>query len=65
VHEQSETVQLPDGRWVNVYGRAVPKAGQQLPAGDRSRIGHQFGKMMPPAKPPTLADLLEFLASQR
>lgn len=30
-HEQSETIQLPNGRWVNVYGRALPSAGQQLP----------------------------------
>jgi hypothetical protein len=31
MHEQSETIQLPSGRWVNVYGRSVPQAGQQLP----------------------------------
>jgi hypothetical protein len=31
-HEQSETVQRPDGRWINTYGRAIKgKAGQQLP----------------------------------
>lgn len=30
-HEQSETVQRPDGKWVNVYGRRTPQAGQQLP----------------------------------
>lgn len=30
-HEQSETVQLPSGKWVNVYGRRTPKAGQRLP----------------------------------
>ncbi|MDP2622001.1 MAG: hypothetical protein Q8P46_17815 [Hyphomicrobiales bacterium] len=30
-HERSETVQRPDGRWINVYGRDTPKAGQQLP----------------------------------
>lgn len=30
-HEQSETIQLPSGKWVNVYGRRLPKAGQQLP----------------------------------
>jgi hypothetical protein len=29
-HEQSETV-LRNGRWVNVYGRHTPKAGQPLP----------------------------------
>lgn len=29
-HEQSETVQLPDGTWVNVYGKNTPKAGQRL-----------------------------------
>lgn len=31
MHEQSETIQLPSGRWVNVYGRRTPKAGQPLP----------------------------------
>jgi hypothetical protein len=31
MHEQSETVQLPNGRWVNVYGKALPSAGMQLP----------------------------------
>jgi hypothetical protein len=31
-HEQSETVQRPgDGKWINVYGRRTPKAGQPLP----------------------------------
>jgi hypothetical protein len=30
-HEQSETIQRKDGKWVNVYGRRTPKAGQQLP----------------------------------
>lgn len=30
-HEQSETVQRADGKWINVYGRGTPKAGQQLP----------------------------------
>lgn len=30
-HEQSETIQREDGRWINVYGRDTPKAGQQLP----------------------------------
>jgi hypothetical protein len=30
-HEQSETVQNEKGEWVNVYGRNLPKAGQQLP----------------------------------
>lgn len=29
-HERSETV-LIDGKWVNVFGRDLPKAGQQLP----------------------------------
>jgi hypothetical protein len=33
-HEQSETVQRGDGKWINVYGRKTPKAGQQLP-GDK------------------------------
>lgn len=31
MHEQSETVQTPDGHWINVYGRGTPKAGQPLP----------------------------------
>jgi len=30
-HEQSETIQRLDGKWVNVYGKKTPKAGQQLP----------------------------------
>lgn len=31
-HEQSETVQLPgSGKWVNVYGKETPQAGQRLP----------------------------------
>jgi hypothetical protein len=30
-HEQSETVQRSDGKWINVYGSGLPKAGQQLP----------------------------------
>lgn len=30
-HEQSETVQLKNGKWVNVYGRRTAKAGQRLP----------------------------------
>lgn len=30
-HEQSETVQRRDGKWINVYGRGTPKAGQPLP----------------------------------
>lgn len=30
-HEQSETIQAPDGTWINVYGKATPKRGQQLP----------------------------------
>lgn len=34
MHEQSETIQTPDGRWINVYGRATPQAGQQLPGTD-------------------------------
>ena len=29
-HEQSETVQRADGKWVNVYGQKTKKAGQQL-----------------------------------
>ena len=30
-HEQSETTQDDQGRWINVYGRATPQAGQPLP----------------------------------
>ena len=30
-HEQSETVQLPSGKWTNVYGRRTAKKGQRLP----------------------------------
>ena len=30
-HEQSETIQRADGKWVNVYGRATGQAGQPLP----------------------------------
>ena len=30
MHEQSETIQK-NGKWINVYGRKTPKAGQQLP----------------------------------
>ena len=30
-HEQSETVQRKDGKWINVYGKGTPKRGQQLP----------------------------------
>lgn len=33
-HEQSETIQNSDGRWINIYGRGTPRAGQRLP-GDR------------------------------
>lgn len=29
MHEQSETVER-DGKWVNVYGRNTPKAGEPL-----------------------------------
>lgn len=31
MHEQSETIQNDKGKWINVYGRKTPKAGQQLP----------------------------------
>lgn len=31
MHEQSETVQLPNGRWVNVYGGGTAQRGQRLP----------------------------------
>jgi hypothetical protein len=31
MHEQSETVQRKDGKWINVYGEKTPSAGQQLP----------------------------------
>lgn len=29
-HEKSETIEV-DGKYINVYGRGTPKAGQQLP----------------------------------
>lgn len=32
MHEQSETIQDASGRWINVYGRGTPKAGQPLPS---------------------------------
>ena len=31
MHEQSETIQDAQGRWINVYGRGTPRAGQPLP----------------------------------
>lgn len=31
MHEQSETVQTPQGRWINVYGQRTSKAGETLP----------------------------------
>ena len=31
MHEQSETVQLNNGKYTNVYGRKTPKSGQRLP----------------------------------
>jgi len=30
-HERSETMQLPSGKWHNVYGKDTPKAGERLP----------------------------------
>ena len=30
-HEVSETVQNKKGKWINVYGKGLPKAGKQLP----------------------------------
>ena len=38
MHEQSETIQRSDGRWINVYGRHTVKAGQNLPShfGDKT-----------------------------
>src|SRR3990167_6568170 len=30
-HEQSETIQLPSGKWINIYGANTPQSGQQLP----------------------------------
>ena len=30
-HEESETIQRPDGSWINIYGRKTPQAGQPLP----------------------------------
>ena len=29
-HEKSETIER-DGKWINVYGKDLPKAGRQLP----------------------------------
>lgn len=34
-HEQSETVQDKDGKWVNVYGSQTPQAGRTLPGEPR------------------------------
>lgn len=31
MHEQSETILDKLGRWINVYGRNTPQAGQPLP----------------------------------
>lgn len=31
MHEQSETIQNNNGKWVNVYGKNLPNKGQQLP----------------------------------
>ena len=30
-HEQSETIQLQNGKWTNVYGRNTKNPGQKLP----------------------------------
>ena len=30
-HEQSETIQNKRGKWINIYGKKTPQAGQQLP----------------------------------
>ena len=30
MHEQSETIQI-GGKWINVYGRKTPRAGEPLP----------------------------------
>ena len=39
MHEQSETIQRPDGTWVNVYGKNTLKAGKQLPgSGEYSTV---------------------------
>lgn len=39
-HEQSETVQAPSGKWVNVYGRDTAKKGKRLPQ-DATGVGHE------------------------
>ena len=31
-HEQSETIQRKDGKWINIYGRKTKRAGHKLPA---------------------------------
>lgn len=38
-HEQSNTIQLPNGRWVNVYGKRTPRAGQRLDDLDYGTVG--------------------------
>lgn len=30
-HEQSETIQRKDGKWINVYGKKTKSAGRKLP----------------------------------
>ena len=38
-HEQSETIQREDGKWINVYGKKTPNAGKQLPnSGEYSTV---------------------------
>jgi hypothetical protein len=31
MHEKSETIQNENGKWINVYGKGLPKEGQVLP----------------------------------
>ena len=31
MHEKSETIQNKNGKWINVYGKGLPKEGQVLP----------------------------------
>jgi hypothetical protein len=78
MHEQSETVQMPDGLWVNVYGRKTPNAGNQLPnsgryqtlaealraASDRSMLADR-PPQMPPAQPMSLAELLRYILERK
>jgi hypothetical protein len=64
-HEQSETIQLPNGTWINVYGGDTPQRGRPLPgerpygtvgeAVEAAKLRSSFGKQVPlPPKAPVL-----------